>query len=208
MGSTSNRTRTDWDTASWIGLARLGDATALERALEPFRPYLTMIATRAIEPMLANKIEPADLVQETFLAAHRGIAGFHGSTAGQWRAWLKAILFNHLANLRRSYLDAQKKGFERSTPRSDDSVLAGGLQSTITPPPRRLQLNERDRAIRAALQQLPERYREVVVLHHDDGLTFEVAGGRMGISADAARKLWNRALIRLQIILGPDHDPR
>lgn len=207
MRSTSPSTRTDWDAASWIEPARHGDAKALERALEPFRSYLTMVATRAIDPMLANQVDPSDLVQETFLAAHRGIASFQGSSEGQWRAWLKVILINHLANLRRSYLGAQRKGFESSMPLDDRAATVRGLQSTFTPPPRRLQLNERDRAIMAAMKLLPGRYREVVVWHHDDGQTFEVIGTRLGISADAARKLWNRALIRLQKLLGPEHDP-
>ena len=44
--------------------------------------------------------------------------------------------------------------------------------------------------------------------HHDDGLTFEAIGGRLGISADGARKLWVRALIFLKRDLGPDNDPR
>lgn len=208
MSSTSNRVRTDWDAVSWIEPAKHGDAAALERALEPFRPYLTRLARRAIEPMLANTIEPADLVQETFLAAHRGLAVFQGSTEGQWRAWLRTILLNRLSNLRRSHLDAQRKGYERSTPREDAAVAGARLESSVTPPPRKLQIKERDRAIRAALRKLPEHYREVVVWHHDDGLTFEAVGRRLGISADAARKKWNRALIRLQEILGPTHDPR
>ncbi len=208
MGSTSKPTRADWDVVSWIEPAKRGDLAALERALEPFRPYLTRIASRAVKALPASKIEPADLVQETFLAAHRGIAVFQGSTEGQWRAWLRIILMNHLANVRRSHLVAQKKGYERPTPREDAAALGARLPSTITPPPRRLQINERDRAIRAALKKLPEHDRELVLWHHDDGLTFEAVGGRLGISADAARKRWNRALIRLQAILGPSHDPR
>ena len=206
--SSANTSRTDWDAVSWIEPAKQGNAAALEKALEPFRPYLMTIARCAIEPLLANKIEPADLVQETFAAAHRGIAVFQGSTEGQWRAWLRIILLNHLANVRRSYKLAQKKGFECSTPRNDAAELAANLESAVTPPPRRLHIKERDRAIRAALKKLPEHYRDVVVWHYDDGLTFEAIGNRLGISADAARKQWNRALIRLQEILGPAHDPR
>ena len=56
--------------------------------------------------------------------------------------------------------------------------------------------------------QAPIFDHDVVVWHYDDGLTFEAIGDRLGISADAARKQWNRALIRLQSILGPAHDPR
>ena len=49
------------------------------------------------------------MVQDTFLAAQRGIAGFRGSTQAEWRSWLEAILINQLANLRRAYLDTRKR---------------------------------------------------------------------------------------------------
>lgn len=208
MTSTSDPAHAEGDALSWIEPARHGDAAAMERALEPFRPYLMMIASRALEPALATRIDPSDLVQETFLAANLGLAGFQGSTEGQWRAWLKAILMNRLANLRRSLRGARKSGFDWPTPDEDLAALAARIPGAFTPPPRRLQIDERDRAIRAALRRLPEHYRNVVVWHHDDGLTFEEIGSRLGVSADAARKKWNRALMQLQAILGPTHDPR
>ena len=65
---------------------------------------------------LATKAGASDLVQETFLAAQRGIAGFRGSTLAEWRGWLEAILTNQLANLRRSYLDTQKALKSRGRP--------------------------------------------------------------------------------------------
>src|SRR4029077_1127048 len=92
---------------------RQGDAAALGHALEAFREYLTLVASRGIGPGLATKAGASDLVQETFLAAQKGIAGFRGSTQAEWRAWLEAILTNQLANLRRAYLDSQKRRGER-----------------------------------------------------------------------------------------------
>ena len=60
----------------------------------------------------------------------------------------------------------------------------------------------------AALGRIPEDYRRVVVWHQYDRLTFEEIGERLGRSAEAIRKLWSRALIRLTEELGPAHDPR
>ena len=102
------------ETADWIDAARRGDAAALGQALEAFREYLTLVASRGIGPGLATKAGASDLVQETFLAAQRGIAGFRGSTQAEWRAWLEAILTNQLANFRRSYLDTRKRRAERA----------------------------------------------------------------------------------------------
>ena len=195
-------------TADWIDAARRGDAAALGQALEPFREYLTLMASRGIGPGLATKAGASDLVQETFLAAQRGIEGFRGSTQSEWRAWLEAILTNQLANLRRSYLDTQKRRTERALSPGELGGLDGILNDSITPPSRQVQRQERDTAIEEALSRLPEHYRR------GDSLASrrrtDLRGDRQptGDLGRGARKLWGRALVCLKRDLGPDHDPR
>ena len=192
----------------WVDAARRGDSVALGQALEPFRDYLTLMASRGIGPVLSTKAGASDLVQETFLAAQRGIAGFRGSTQAEWRAWLEVILTNQILNLRRSYLDTQKRRAELAVSPARIAGMNSALTSTMTPPSRQLRHRERDEAIEKALLRLPEHYRQVVLLHHDEGLTFDVIAIRIGVSAEAARKLWGRALVCLKRVMGPDHDPR
>jgi RNA polymerase sigma-70 factor (ECF subfamily) len=190
-----------------IDAARRGDAAALGEVLEPYRDYLTLLARQKIGPGLVTKAGASDIVQETFLAAQRGIEGFRGSTQAEWRAWLEAILINQLANLRRSYLDTWKRRGEPAA-QGGDAGVNDRIRCSITPPSRQLQRKERDAALEDALQRLPERYQQVIRWHHDDGLNFEAIGSRLAISADGARKLWARALVCLKQDLGPDHDPR
>jgi RNA polymerase sigma-70 factor (ECF subfamily) len=193
---------------AWIEAVRRGDAAGLGRALESFRDHLNQIARRAIEPALATRIGASDIVQETFLAAQRGASGFRGATEAEWRAWLEAILVNRLANARRAQLGTKKRRVERLGATVDVSGSRAFLQDEATPPCHRLIHRERDEALEAALNRLPERHRTVVLWRHDERLGFEAIGTRLGISADAARKLWARALLRLKQVLGPDHDPR
>jgi RNA polymerase sigma factor (sigma-70 family) len=68
--------------------------------------------------------------------------------------------------------------------------------------------HERERALREAMMNLPENYRRAIQWHHEERLTFEEIAGRLGGSAEAARKVWGRALVRLREALGPGHDPR
>ena len=208
MAATGNGAPQAHETDAPIDAARRGNIQALGEALEPFREYLTLMASRVIGPGLATKAGASDLVQETFLAAQKGIAGFRGSTQAEWRAWLEAILINQLANLRRSYLDTKKRRAELAISPERIASRNGVLADTITPPSRHFQQQERDAALEDALGRLPEHYRQVVLWHHDEGLTFEAIATRMGISADAARKLWGRALVCLKRELGTDHDPR
>ena len=60
---------------------------------------------------------------------------------------------------------------------------------------------ERQADVDACLAGLPADYRAVIVWHHRDGLAFDEIGRRLGRSADAARRLWSRAIDRLQEVL-------
>jgi DNA-directed RNA polymerase specialized sigma24 family protein len=63
-------------------------------------------------------------------------------------------------------------------------------------------------ALMAAPGRIPDDSRRVIVWHQSDQLTFEEIGRRLDRSAEAARNLWTRALIRITDELGPAHDPR
>ena len=146
-----------------IDAARRGDISAARGGLESFREYLMLVASQEIGSGLATKAGASDLVQETFLAAQRGIAGFRGSTLAEWRGWLEAILTNQLANLRRSYLDTQKRRGLKSRGRPNAWRGIDVLADTPTSPSRHLRCQERDQAIEEALLRLPDHYRQVVL---------------------------------------------
>src|SRR5260370_1106609 len=61
---------------------------------------------------------------------------------------------------------------------------------------------EQCEAVQRALQQLPEDYRQVIVWRYQEGSSFEEIAQRLQRSENAARKLWFRALERLERELG------
>src|SRR5690349_15670639 len=60
--------------------ARTGSLEALGELLEQCRDYLLTIARRELPPPLQAKVDPADVVQETFIEATRDFAHFRGKT--------------------------------------------------------------------------------------------------------------------------------
>ena len=54
----------------------------------------------------------------------------------------------------------------------------------------------------SALAKLPADYREVMILHHFEGLTFPQVARRMGRSVGSVKQLWMRALSDLRSHLG------
>ncbi|HZW33031.1 MAG TPA: hypothetical protein VFF52_20110 [Isosphaeraceae bacterium] len=63
-----------------IEAARRGDDAARGTLLELYRNYLRLVARSLIGGALRIKLDPSDLVQETFLKAHRDIDEFAGGT--------------------------------------------------------------------------------------------------------------------------------
>ncbi len=198
----------DVELESWIAAARLGNLLALEHALMSFRDYLLLIANEEIDPALKGKEGASDLVQDTFLRALERISTYHGRSPKEWRSWLRSILIRGLANKRRHLLATAKRTVHREISVGEWAHL--GVAASDETPSSELGRREREAAVVEALARLPERYREVVEWHQRDRLTFAEIGLRRGISAEAARKTWTRALGRLRKELGAfsDHGER
>src|ERR687885_927392 len=84
--------------------ARAGGAVPLGQLLELYRRYLALLARVQIGQRLQGKVDASDLVQETFLEAHRHFARFRGASEAEVVRWLRQILAAKLADLLRRYL--------------------------------------------------------------------------------------------------------
>jgi RNA polymerase sigma-70 factor, ECF subfamily len=190
--------------------ARDGDAEVLGRALESCRDYLLLIAAGGLDAELHAKGGASDVVQETLLGAYRDFARFHGHSRDELLAWLCKILQNNLAVFRRRYRGTKKRqlSLEVSVGDESDGAARAGLACDVETPSIHAARHEQATALMVALDRIPEDYRRVVLWYQYDRLTFEEIGRRLDRSAEAARKLWSRALVRLTKELGPSHDPR
>jgi RNA polymerase sigma-70 factor (ECF subfamily) len=189
------------DVGRWLPEARAGSREALGEALDTFRTYLLLVANRKLDPELRAKGGASDLVQETFLEAQRDFAQFQGATGDELQAWLRQLLLNNVANFARRYRDTDKRNvsrelaIERETPSgaADRELLAD------TPSPSGQAIaHERTAAIEQAVGRLPEDYAQVITWRYREGLAFDEIAQRMNRSENAVRKLWFRAIERLQ----------
>ncbi len=188
----------------WIREAGGGSGAALGRLLELCRPYLILVADQHLAPNLRAKVSPSDLVQDTCLEAQRDFARFTGSTEGDLLAWLRRILLNNLANVRRHYLGTDKRRVSREVALAETSPaeLLNGLRVEESPSGE-AQARERDEELQRALARLPQETRQIVYWRNYDRLTFEDIGRRLDRSAEAVRKTWARAIVELGKLLEP-----
>ncbi len=190
-----------------LQLARAHGGAALGQLLEVYRNYLTLLARLQIGRRLRGKVDASDLVQETFLEAHRHFALFQGSTEAALVSWLRQILAARLAKLVRRYLHTQGRDIrlERDLAGQLDQssrMLDRGLVAAGSSPSQQAARREQAVLLADSLERLPASYREVLILRHLEGLTFPLVARRMGRSVLSVKKLWARALPRLRDVLG------
>jgi RNA polymerase sigma-70 factor, ECF subfamily len=195
------------DAENLLREAKVGDAAVVGRLLELYRRYLSLLARVQIGQRLQGKVDASDLVQETFLDAHRNFGRFRGASEAEFVCWLRQILAGNLADLMRRYLGAQGRDvrLEREIQDALDQssvLLDRALVAPQSSPSQQAVRREQGVLLADALDKLPEDYREVLVLRHLEGLPFPEVARRMGRSQDSVEKLWMRGLARLRQIMG------
>jgi len=144
-------------------------------------PHLRSLFGAAFR-MTGNAHDAEDLVQETFLRAHRAFDRFEpGSNA---RAWLHTILSRVRTDL------------YRRTKRRPETVELAGEGPSVPPPQNALASGHED--LERALQALPDAFREAVVLRDLQEMSYGEIAGALGIPVGTvmSRIHRGRALLR------------
>jgi RNA polymerase sigma-70 factor (ECF subfamily) len=193
----------DQDPSQLLRLAKAGSAAGLGQLLELYRRYLGLLARLQINRRLQARFDASDLVQETFLKAHRHFGQFCGSTEEELLSWLRQILATTLANSVRRHYGTQRRDLrlelelaaelDQSSQALDQCLVARGSS-----PSQRAARREQAVVLAEMLAQLPEDYREVVILRHLEGLSFPQVASRMSRTVNSVKKLWARALAQLR----------
>jgi RNA polymerase sigma-70 factor, ECF subfamily len=195
------------------GATGRGDRDALVGVIESCRSYLLLVAERALSPDLRAKEAASDLVQEVMVEAQREAGRWTGraEATDDLRAWLRQFLLHKIAHLARRYRATDKRRIAREVPLATveaDTALAERLVADQTSPCGRAAQHEEEAALRTALDRLSERMRRAVLWRHHEDCSFDEIGRRLGCSNVAARKLWLKALQKLQVELKAGGDRR
>jgi RNA polymerase sigma-70 factor, ECF subfamily len=187
----------DW--YSCLEAARQGSSEAAGKLFDGCRQYLMLIANQQIDAALAVKIAPSDLVQETFLKAHREFQQFGGHSEAALFNWLRQILLNAMGDAARRF-HADKRSLAREAPSAGD---VNECPAASDSPSSVVAAREQDELLQRAIAQLPAERQQVILWRNYERLPFEDIGRRLDRSSEAARKLWTRALEELQALLEP-----
>jgi RNA polymerase sigma-70 factor (ECF subfamily) len=190
--------------AALLEAARRGDRSALERLLQTYRSRLRQAIALRLPLRLAARIDPSDIVQETLVEATRRFDQYLKSQQIAFYPWLRRLAADQLVLAQRKHEGVQGRSVNhecfRLSDLSDSSwhVLADCLVSSITGPLARLLHDEARHRVLAALANLGEDDREVLVLRFLEDLSVVEAAHVLDISESALKMRQLRAVQRLQ----------
>jgi len=189
-------------TSELIEWARRGNGEALGRLLELHRPVLHRLAVRQLDGRVAVRVAASDVIQQTFLEAHRRFGQFAGRREQEWAAWLRAILDHRVAGAIRDHALLQKRTVRRERSMDDEQGskpgLKQGLDAGYSSPSQQAMRVEDEARLEGALGALPEDQREAVRLRHLEGWALEDIARRLDRTPAATAGLIKRGMQALR----------
>jgi RNA polymerase sigma-70 factor (ECF subfamily) len=174
-----------------------GDSGALQRLVADHLPWIEARVRQRLSASLRQEGDTQDFVQETLLEVLRDGPRFAIDSPAAFRALLARIVENTLIDRERYMHRAQRdRRLQRALP-TDSVLLLDSPARSVTEPSTHAERAEQRAWLRLALELLEPDDRESIRLRDWEDVSFVEAGERLGISEEAARKRYNRALPKL-----------
>jgi RNA polymerase sigma-70 factor, ECF subfamily len=151
--------------------------------------------------MLRSRADAEDVAQEALLRAYRFFGGFHGGDA---RAWLLQIVRNTCYTWLEKNRPAEVMEFDETHHSTELGGLAAGAphrsQLGGSPEAQAIASEDRER-LTCALEQLPPRFREVLVLRELEGCSYKEIAAITSVPLGTVMSALSRARRQLQVCL-------
>ncbi|MBI1315208.1 sigma-70 family RNA polymerase sigma factor [bacterium] len=197
----SSMSESDQRFESLLLQARSGDDQALGALLDEFRPYLRLLAKRAMDGRLAGRIDDSDVVQQTFLSAVRRFSEFTDNSTEAMAAWLRRIHERNLIDTARKHVESQRRSVTSEVTNVAVEPIA---EEELTSPSQRLMRGEDAVCLARAISRLPEDQAEAIRLRHLDAWAIDQIAERMNRTRRAVIALLHRGITNLRQTLSDE----
>ncbi len=196
-----------------LAAARDGKTGAVDDLLGEFREPLRKVIGMRLDPVLARRVDASDIVQDVLIEANQRLKEYLGKPDMPFHLWLRHLAQDRIIDTHRRHRLAQRRSVDREQPINrpawaDDS--ASGLVSQLvdtdrTPATQAIQ-EELARKLTAAVNELGDDDREIILLRHHEQMANQDVATLLGLTEAAASMRYLRALRRLRAVLLPDGD--
>lgn len=180
-------------------LVRSAQQGKLEAFTTLYERYLPTVFRRVRYIIPEQDVE--DVTQEIFIEVMKSLHSFRFES--QFSTWLRTLANRQVADYYRR--NAARRSHLQTTGIQEESELN---QSSKMSPQLISQQTDLDNTVmlRSALAELPEAYREIILLRFAEGLQFNEIAISIGKSLDAAKSLFRRAVAELKEQMEPIHE--
>lgn len=188
-------------TSSLLQALHGGDPNALAALVERHLPWLRRHVERRLGDFLRRHADADDYLQDAVADFLRDAPRFQVRDEAQFRALLARVVENTLRD-RNDWFRARRRDLGRNAPLASDSVLA--LDPTLsagTTPSGAAQRSEVRQWVRLGLELMDAEDRKVILARDYDDRSFVEIGAELGMSPNAVRMRWTRAVARLAALL-------
>jgi RNA polymerase sigma-70 factor (ECF subfamily) len=185
----------DEDDEALAARAAAGDEPAFEALVTKYEGRVYRLAFR----LTSNEADAKDVLQETFLAAYRGLPAFRGES--RFSTWLYRIATNAALMHRRARARRPAESLEAFLPRFDSDGLHAAEPADLLAASRadeRLDRKLLAEKARVGLDRLPEIYRDAFVLRDLEEMPTAEVAELLGVDAAAVRQRVHRARLMLR----------
>jgi RNA polymerase sigma-70 factor (ECF subfamily) len=180
---------------STLELAAGGHAAALGTLMSVLQPH---IEKQLLRYPLTDE-DRRDLVQATLMQVIRRVGSFRGDSS--FSTWLFRVTANEALMMMRSQRRHRARLVEGLDLEDLGNLPAANDRASVDRGDTNAAASERDARVRAALDELPAGYRDVVALHYHQDLGLHEIAARLGATESAVRSRLHRARSRLRAIL-------
>ncbi len=196
------------DTDELVEAAARGSDDAVQALFARHRDRLRRMVAARIDPRLAARVDPSDVVQEALGDAARVLPEYFRDRPLPFHDWLRQFAWDRLMKLHRHHIGTQRRSVAREHRPSvlpDDTAyeLGSRLAAGGTTPSQDLIREEFDPlgVRRGAIAGMRPDDREILLMRHVDQLSMAEIAGALAIREGTAKVRHLRALRRLKALL-------
>ena len=186
---------------------RRGDGDAVNGLLERHRDAIKRMIDRRMDRVVQRRVDASDIVQDVMIEANRRLGDYLANPTMPFQLWLRHMARDRLIDAHRRHRVASTRSVDREValppagPDASQADMLGQFADRELTPAAAATWRELERRFAAAVEQLEESDRQIVLLRHFEHLSTAEAADALGLSKPAAGMRYLRAMRRLRILL-------
>lgn len=188
---------------------RQGDHTARQQLLQRHRDALRRMIEMRLDRRIQQRVDASDIVQEVLVDADRRLSAYLADPKMPFHLWLRHMARDRIIDAHRRHRASGKRSVDREQNvqvgfhvDASSVDLIAQLSDHNATPGAAATMHELERRFQAAVEELDEQDREVILMRHFEQLSNQEVAAALELTPAAASMRYLRAIRRLRSLLG------